>query len=162
MTGSSFSPETSNGESGFTLAEMIVVLVVLGLALAVALPLGRRSAETAGMEKAAVEIAAHLRNARTRAISRNEEVTVTFDLEGQLVKADGSRASVIIPADAQLELIAAREEVTGRHAAIRFYPDGSSTGGTIRLHDGNRSIRIRISWLTGLIERRAEDARSTR
>jgi len=34
-------------------------------------------------------------------------------------------------------------------AAIRFYPDGSSTGGSIDLSVNGEGYRIKVDWLTG-------------
>jgi general secretion pathway protein H len=35
--------------------------------------------------------------------------------------------------------------------AIRFNPDGSSTGGRISLSDGGRRIAVGVDWLTGRV-----------
>ena len=40
------------------------------------------------------------------------------------------------------------DEGVGR---IRFFPDGSSTGGLIRLVQGNARADVRSDWLTGLV-----------
>jgi general secretion pathway protein H len=37
-------------------------------------------------------------------------------------------------------------------AAIRFFPDGSSSGGTISLSGANRDYFIGVDWLTGRVE----------
>ncbi len=36
-------------------------------------------------------------------------------------------------------------------AGIRFYPNGSSTGGTIDLKMEGRAYEIRVNWLTGRV-----------
>jgi general secretion pathway protein H len=35
--------------------------------------------------------------------------------------------------------------------AIRFNPDGSSTGGRIVLADGNRKVAVGVEWLSGRV-----------
>lgn len=144
-------------EAGFTLIEMIVVVGLLALCLAVALPWSKRAAEAGSIDRASVEISAYLRSARTRAIAENEEVIVRFDVGKRRILLAGMPA-VELSSATQIELIAARRELVGREAAVRFYPDGSSTGGTIRLSDGRRAILIEVNWLTGRIARREGDA----
>jgi len=36
-------------------------------------------------------------------------------------------------------------------ARIRFFPDGSSTGGNIELSRKHREVRIDVDWLTGTV-----------
>ena len=37
-------------------------------------------------------------------------------------------------------------------ARIRFFPDGSSTGGRITLESGRRQWHVNVSWLTGAVD----------
>ncbi|MEX2616564.1 MAG: hypothetical protein WD767_10745 [Alphaproteobacteria bacterium] len=57
---------------------------------------------------------------------------------------------------------AQQEAVTGRLGAIRFYPDGSATGGHLtlaRMAGGDNvaattgpAIRVSVDWLTGRVD----------
>ena len=48
------------------------------------------------------------------------------------------------------ELNTARSELTSEHVGgIRFYPDGGSTGGNVRLEANERIYQINVAWLTG-------------
>jgi general secretion pathway protein H len=50
-------------------------------------------------------------------------------------------------------VVTAQTELTGEGAAnIRFFPDGSSTGGRVTLERGQTVWKIDINWLTGQIE----------
>jgi general secretion pathway protein H len=52
-----------------------------------------------------------------------------------------------------LTVVTAQEELSGDGvASIRFYPDGSSTGGRIKLEKNGTNWQIDINWLTGQIE----------
>ena len=49
-----------------------------------------------------------------------------------------------------MELNTARSELTSETAGgIRFYPDGGSTGGNVRLEANGRIYRVNVTWLTG-------------
>ena len=43
------------------------------------------------------------------------------------------------------------EIVDDKHGAIRFYPDGSSTGGRVTLASGERKFLVDVDWLTGRV-----------
>jgi general secretion pathway protein H len=45
--------------------------------------------------------------------------------------------------------IAEPERTSPSRGGFRFFPDGSSTGGDLRLRVGGREASICVSWLTG-------------
>jgi general secretion pathway protein H len=48
-------------------------------------------------------------------------------------------------------LTVAGERRTAVQSAIRFNPDGSSTGGRITVGDAVRKIAVGVDWLTGRV-----------
>jgi general secretion pathway protein H len=44
------------------------------------------------------------------------------------------------------------EVLNEKTGAIRFYPDGGSTGGKVTLSADGRSWTVRVGWLTGDID----------
>jgi general secretion pathway protein H len=57
-----------------------------------------------------------------------------------------------LPPEVALALSVAETEATGQGlGAIRFAPDGSSTGGWIELSDGRRRLQLGIDWLSGRV-----------
>lgn len=139
------------GEAGFTLLEMVVALAVLGLALALIVSRGPQRSAALEMRAVAGELVQALRLARGQAIMRDQAVDLTVDLAGHSYRIDGAPGHALPPAYG-LVVIAAGTAVSGdRLGAIRFAPDGSSSGGRIELSDGRRRMRIGIDWLTGRV-----------
>jgi general secretion pathway protein H len=69
------------------------------------------------------------------------------------------RKEVQLPKDMELRLLTAAEEQTGQSTGrVRFYPDGSSTGGRIKLVAGARAWDVEIAWLTGEVRLREGEA----
>ena len=57
-----------------------------------------------------------------------------------------------LPRELELKLYTAQQEVASeRKGAIRFYPDGSSTGGRITVASGERKFLVDVDWLTGRV-----------
>ena len=60
------------------------------------------------------------------------------------------REAVTLPEGMNVELNTARSELTSETAGgIRFFPDGGSTGGNVRLEANGRIYRVNVAWLTG-------------
>ena len=136
---------------GFTLIELLVSLAILGLALTLIAGYKPPWSRGLGLQATAGELAAGLRLARSEAILSNRPVLFDLDLNGHRYHI-GTGTPRRLPADLSLELLTiSGEALNGREGAIRFNPDGSSTGGRISLADGRRRIGVGVDWLTGRV-----------
>ena len=76
---------------------------------------------------------------------------IDIDLRGHAWAAPGREAHAF-PADAGVRVTsAAQESGQAGVARIRYFPDGSSSGGNIVLSDDRRSTRVDVDWLTGKV-----------
>lgn len=66
-------------ERGFTITELMVVLAIVGVLTVIATPNLSRWSTSIRMESATREIASTLQLARTRAITQNASIRITFD-----------------------------------------------------------------------------------
>jgi general secretion pathway protein H len=144
---------------GFTLVELLVVLLLLSLLLAVVPPLFSRAFPGLEARGAARSLAASLRNARSEAVFSGHDQAVIFDLENKRYQRQGSGRATALPGALELDLVTAREELLDdRVGAIRFYPDGSSTGGRVTLGDERGGWMVDVDWLSGRIDIHERDA----
>lgn len=140
-----------DGEAGFTLIEILVVIVILGLVAALVAMHGPQRNATLDLRAAAQEVAQTLRLARARAIAGNRVVGVAFDPATHMMRLEGTTPRPL-PPDLGIAVTAAPGNTLGqRMAAIRFAPDGSSSGGSVELGTGGRRARIGVDWLTGRV-----------
>lgn len=141
-----------NCNSGFTLIELVVVLLILGIACAAAAGVMLRRGPDLELRAAASEVAAYFREARSLAIRDNSEATVTIDLKSRTVSlANG--ANYAIPLGVGVSLRTATSELKGEGAAaLRFFPDGSSTGGLVTLFTDQRRYDVVVEWMTGRVD----------
>lgn len=134
---------------GFTLVELLVVLVIASLVLALVGTSISRSISGAEMRTAARKLAASLRYTRTRAIISKSEQVFLVDTEERSYTAAG-REPVTLPGEMEVQLTTARSELTSENVGgIRFYPDGGSTGGSVELESNGRIYTVNVVWLTG-------------
>lgn len=118
-------------------------------ALVLSAPLGKASA--ADLKAAARTLASGLRQAQTTAMSTRRDALLTLDVEAREFVTSGDFPRRL-PDNIDLKLYAAQSEVTSeRRGSIRFYPDGSSTGGRITVASGERKYLVDVDWLTGRV-----------
>jgi general secretion pathway protein H len=136
---------------GFTLVELLVVLAIIGM-LITAMPAVVASVQSGVRLKAAARsLADELRASRATAILNHRETRLTLDLAtGQYLTTPGG---VIrgLPAGVVLKFEGPRTEINGGNADIRFFADGTSTGGRIGLAVGNSQHWVVTHWLSGRI-----------
>ena len=137
---------------GFTLVELLVVLAIAGLLLAVTPPLISSAMPGVELKAAARRTAGALRLAREIAIADGRDAAWVIDIDSNRYRMDGDHRSGSLPAGLDVELVAAEDEMQSDSVgAIRFFPDGSSTGGRVILKRGDGGYQVGVNWLTGRI-----------
>ena len=138
--------------TGFTLVELLVVMVIVSLLVAVLPPLVLNTMPGVELKSATRQLASALRFARSQAITRNHSVVLQLDVEDGQYWIPELKQPASLPDDLDLELFgSASEAVDHTSGGIRFYPDGSSTGGRITLARGTRSYELEVDWLLGSV-----------
>jgi len=143
---------TSVRRRGFTLMEMLLVMAIVSLVLAVAPPLLSAAMPGLQLKGTARELAAALRQARSRAVTLGSDAVLELDLQGHRAQVTGGDQAVHLPEALDITLVTADRELDdAQHGRIRFYPDGTSTGGRITLRHGDSGYEVDVDWLTGRV-----------
>lgn len=104
------------------------------------------------MKSAARRTAATLRMARESAIRQGTDTELLIDVEARRLDLQGYR-SFTFPSRLTVKLeTASREMLDDQRGVIRFFSDGSSTGGRIIVENQGHGYQIGVIWLTGRIE----------
>ncbi len=119
-----------DARGGFTLLEVLVVVLLAGLAAALAAPRFTRREE--GPVVAAQRIAAELERARARAVA-------------------GARIETVDPAALAGSLPAGLRLVPKVDRPWRFFPDGSATPAALVVEGPSGRVSLRVEPLTGRI-----------
>ena len=139
-------------QSGFTLIEVVVVLGVLALVTALVLPMMTGTQAKADIQSSARDLAAALRVTRNLAMTHGRAEALVVDTASGAFRAGASAAPRRVAGGVKLALLTATQELIDEHTgAIRFFADGSSSGGGIRLSKGNLRDQVLVDWLTGRV-----------
>ena len=136
---------TDRKDTGLTLLELLVVISVMAL-IAVALPsvLARPAAHGDTVRA----VLADLRAARAEAVFAGTPVDMVLDIDRR--RYGKGLADRNLPEGTEMTVTTAREITgPGRAPVIRFFPDGSASGGRIGVATGAQSDVIEVRWLTG-------------
>ncbi len=140
----------ARGEAGFTLIEVLVVLVIFGIVLALLAAQGPWRGSGAEARMAASQVAQAMRLGRSRAIAVDRTVAVVLDLPTHRLSVDG-RTPTGLPASVVLGATMADGADTRQRAVFMFSPDGSATGGRIDLALRNQRLAVVVDWMTGRV-----------
>ncbi|HTQ35342.1 MAG TPA: GspH/FimT family pseudopilin [Stellaceae bacterium] len=139
---------TSRRDAGFSLIELLVVLAIIGMSLAIALPLLAGHVGGATLNAATSEIRAALRGARSTAITEDRPVIFRGDPAGGYWLGHRHFSLPLMNGGQPL-----RVAIEGG-AWISFYPSGGSSGGRIVVVSANAQRRITVDTLTGRADER--------
>ena len=145
--------DSESDDRGFTLFELVVVLLILSLAMVVATQSLRRPSPELELKLAATTVASALREARSEAIRDNRETPVTIDLDAHTLRIGTEDADQSLGSDLGITLRTATSELAGDGVgSIHFFPDGTSTGGRVTLFANAQKYDVSVDWLTGWID----------
>jgi general secretion pathway protein H len=137
--------------AGFTLLELIVVLAIGAIIYSLLLGTPFGMASSGDLKAAARTIASGLRQAQTLAITSRRDASLNIDVEAREFRVADLEAHHVSD-KVDLKLYTAQSEVVNeRLGSIRFYPDGSSTGGRITVSSGERKFLVDVDWITGRV-----------
>ncbi len=129
---------------GFSLLELMVVLVVLGIMASVAVPATGRFLDSLEFKKQTEKIMASVRYVRLKAVTSGKPLKIAVAEESNFLVISGAfseNRDVGLTSDDTLELAPAE---------IFFFPEGYATPGVLSFTIGKRSREIIIDPLTGL------------
>lgn len=143
--------EAALSQSGFTLIELVIVLLVSVLGLTVIGSNISSGNQSTRLEAAARDVASALRHARGQALVNHRDMSVAFSLADNAY-AMGDDKPHLLPAQLEMTLTIAQDQFENDEIGhIRFFADGSSTGGRVTLVWDNLLRRIDVNWITGAV-----------
>lgn len=114
--------------------EVLVVVSITALIGAIVEPALGRGLAGAAFHQAASGLQADLRMARAQALRTAEEVDLVVDADGRGYGWSPGPQRMLV----------GRLSLSPAQAVVRFYPDGSTPGGVLRLADANATADFQV------------------
>lgn len=134
---------------GFSLLELMLAVALIATALAVLLP--RWQVGPSGLREQAQALQAVLQAAKLQAIATGQ--TQNFIWQPATRTWTMGKQHGQIASDIQVSMTYGQHATTERTAAtIRFFPNGLSSGGRLRLLRGNGQAQLDVDWLTAEVQ----------
>jgi type II secretion system protein H len=151
-------------DAGFTLIEMMIVVVIIGIAAAMAVPM-ISSGASFQVRSAANLVAADLEYAKSMAISRGQPYKVVFDATDESYQIKDSADTAIAPpgrknivrfgSGGQLTEVAIVSASFGGTGTVTFdylgSPQSLTSEGVVTLQAGGITKTVRVEPVTGFI-----------
>jgi len=137
---------------GFTLIELVLVLLLLGVSVAIVAPNINKGLTDREVRVSALGIAAVARDLRSRALFDGVPQELLLDLPQNSYLVAHSR-EVHLPPDVKFASVDGGETIDRDIKRFYFFPNGSTIGGVIVLA-GEKSVSylVRLEALTGRVE----------
>ncbi len=153
-------PASPNGSRGFSLLELVIVLLIISLLALLVTPRLTKTVSHMEVKSAAKKISAILRYCRSDAVNKNRIVQVNFDAESHLISVMSAeegeekpvqRNSYLLPGAIRVEKIETGKTVLENTLpSFEFYPNGGANGGTAVVRGGEgRAYTLQVDFLTG-------------
>ncbi|MYH70391.1 MAG: prepilin-type N-terminal cleavage/methylation domain-containing protein [Gammaproteobacteria bacterium] len=144
----------ATARQGFSLLELLLVLIILSLLLGLTAPLLTHALDGARLKRAQREIISALRFSRTRAINTQQVVIFSLHTDTGVMRTGEEERHVSFPGDATLSIqVPPAEQLSAHEHAVRLYPDGSATDMTLSFQRGEQVFGIEVDALTGRVSR---------
>jgi general secretion pathway protein H len=145
-------------QKGFTLIEVIIVLIIIAVASALVGVLVNKGSESVEIRTFSKDISATLRYARNHAVSEKKTYCFVIDKDESMYKLyavsseDEEDVELVIskPIPEEIEVVTDNSEEV---FFIEFFPRGDSSGGMMEvIHNKGMSFLISVNRITGKVE----------
>jgi general secretion pathway protein H len=137
------------GARGFSLVEITIAVAILAALTGQAATSLMPATDRMRLRAEVREIVALMGDARTRAITTRQVGVI--ELDAGSARIFYGEPALVRQLPTMMSLRVTGEEGSRNRQRIVFYPEGSASGGAFEIADRNRSIVVRVDWLTGRI-----------
>lgn len=135
---------------GFTLLELIAAIAIAAIVLGVSAPAMQRLYTSSQYHGAVNDVVTTLSSARYLAIRKGTYQDVLINPKTREISLAGKVEE--LPGSLRLEVLGSVELNRDGAGVIRFFPDGGSSGGVVKVaHENGMAVQVQVDWLLGRV-----------
>jgi general secretion pathway protein H len=139
-----------NAGHAFTLVELVVAISIVGVLLAASVPASVRFYESIQYKQAIRDVITALASARFKAVNTGTAQDVSINPQTRVLRLNNDVQQ--LPENFRIVVNSAAEVNRESEGVIRFYPDGGSSGGDIKIaQPSGAGVKISVDWLVGRV-----------
>jgi general secretion pathway protein H len=144
------------GQRGFSLLEMMVVLVIIAIGMTLAVPMIEGGYDSREVRRAARQIASTMHYCRGEAVAKGEVQELVIDPLQNSIATSGWGRWAVLTERAVIEKVEGGTTLGNGAVQILFFPNGSSSGADVVLSsrkDRTRNrLRVTMDPLVGTVK----------
>jgi general secretion pathway protein H len=138
---------------GFTILEMLVVIMIIAFMTTI-VGVNLHGKQSSDLESVGRTLIADLRYVRSKALVGSADTAITIDVSGKNYFSQDATISRSFPQEISVVITVDEKDISESKGKIVFYPDGSSSGGKIKLTKDGRELEVVTTWLNGYVTMR--------
>jgi len=138
-------------DAGFTLIELALITVILGLLLTAAIPRLQQTARRMRVEQSAFELVQLLRAAHEQAVVGGREVVWVWDAEAGRARIEPGEAMTSRAFPEGLSVLLTQDGQAVACSCVRFFPEGTSEPATLTVRLQEQLITATVDDATGQV-----------
>ncbi|MET0065262.1 MAG: prepilin-type N-terminal cleavage/methylation domain-containing protein [Candidatus Thiodiazotropha sp.] len=145
-------PLRGRSAAGFTLIEIMLVLVILGLIYSLAPPLFHKAFPALKLKAVTRDLVQEIRFVQQSAITTGQPTAMRFELSEDRYQSALINAGALRQLPEGFHFVHPPSNLAGQTLELHFYPDGSASGGQVQIGVDKRLYTIQVDWLTSQVE----------
>lgn len=138
---------------GFSLIELMVVMAIVAFAVAIVVPNLGHAIGSQQYKNSMREMLLLMRSVREQAQQDSRTTELWLNVEEKTFGKSTDKKSFHLPANTKIAFETFEQGLkTDSTGVVRFYPDGTSSGGEITTDYDGLAMTLRVSWITGRIQ----------
>lgn len=145
------SPPSKGSSAGFTLLELLVVMVLLALSVSIWYGINFRQRDSFRLKTATRSLHSFFLASRSYALLADQDNECRYLPDSRTIEESLRQRQLQLPEGIAISLSAEGDVLQEPESLLTFYADGSAAGGPFFIHSGSRQLAMEVDPILGKV-----------